>query len=582
VRLSQLFGRTLRQVPADAELVSHQLLLRANFIRGIGSGLYAYMHLGWRVALKIQDILRKEMAAIDCQEIHMPVMHPAALWKTTGRWHTSGKVLVKLKDWRGQDYALAMTHEEVAFELARREIDSYRQLPKLFFHIQTKMRDELRPRGGLIRVREFIMKDAYSLDVDAAGLDKSYRAFYQAYERVFEACDVSTIPMEADSGMMGGEVSHEFILPHPQGEDRLIMCRSCGYAANVDQAEMEKDSRLTEPVERVKVATPDCTTIADVAAYVGVPTDETLKAVFYVYDRYTEDGPQSQFLFVLIRGDLDVSETKLLKAIGAGELRPAEDDEILDAGGVPGYASPIGLTVRDTVEGEGLLVVADDSIQTRSAFVSGANDAGYHFTGVNYPRDFRVTLIADIAQADTGHTCPRCGGTLEAQSGIELGHTFKLGTWYSEAVGATYLDENGESHPIVTGSYGIGVGRLMAAIVETHYDEHGIIWPKSVAPYQIHLVALGPDPTVMGEAEALYQNLRAAGYEVLYDDRDERAGVKFADADLIGIPLRLTVSKRSLAADGVEVKKRQEDERTIVKLAELQDWLGSRLARSCC
>jgi prolyl-tRNA synthetase len=439
------------------------------------------------------------------------------------------------------------------------------------------MRDELRPRGGLIRVREFIMKDAYSLDIDASGLDKSYRAFYQAYERVFEACDVSTVPMEADSGMMGGEVSHEFILPHPQGEDRLIMCTSCNYAANVEHSAMAKDSRLTDPVERVKVATPDCTTIADVAAYVGVSTDETLKAVFYIYDRFAEDGPQSQFLFVLIRGDLDVSETKLLNALGPGELQPAEDDEILKVGGVPGYASPIGLTVRDALEGEGLLVVADDSIHTRSAFVSGANEAGYHFTGVNYPRDFQVTLIADIAQADTGHICPRCGGTLEAQSGIELGHTFKLGTWYSEAIGATYLDENGESHPIVTGSYGIGVGRLMAAIVETHYDEYGIIWPKTVAPYQIHLVALGPNPEVMSEAEALYQSLCATGYEVLYDDRNERAGVKFADADLIGIPLRLTVSKRSLADEGVEVKQRQLDERKIVKLDELFDWLGDQL-----
>lgn len=575
MRLSQLFGRTLRQVPTDAELTSHQLLLRANFIRALGAGLYSYMHLGWRVALKIQDIFRREMKAIDCQEMYMPVMHPAVLWKNTGRWDSAGPALVKLKDRRGQDYALAMTHEEVVAELARREIDSYRQLPKLLYHIQTKLRDEIRPRGGLIRVREFIMKDGYSLDIDVAGLDKSYDAFYHAYERIFDACDLSTVPVEADSGMMGGALSHEFVLPHPQGEDRLIACGQCDYAANAERADLVKDRRLTEPTERIKVATPGCTTIADVAAYVGVPTDETLKAVFYIQDRYTEEGVNSRFLFVLIRGDLEVNETKLLNAIGGGELRPAEDEDILDVGGVPGYASPIGLKVRDTLVGDGLLVVADDSIHTRSAFVSGANDVGYHFTGVNYPRDFQVTLITDIAQADTGHTCPRCGGTLEARSAIELGHTFKLGTWYSEAVGATYLDENGESHPIVMGSYGIGVGRLMAAIVETHHDEYGIVWPRSVAPYQIHLVALGPDPTVMRESEALYQRVRAAGHEVLYDDRDERAGVKFTDADLIGVPLRLTVSKRSLAADGVEVKERQRDERTIVKLDELHDWLAS-------
>jgi prolyl-tRNA synthetase len=574
VRLSQLFGRTLRQVPADAELMSHQLLLRANFIRSMGAGLYTYMHLGWRVALKIQDIFRREMDAIDCQEMLMPVIHPATLWQNTGRWYTAGNILVKLKDRRGQDYALAMTHEEVVVELARREIDSYRQLPKLLYHIQTKARDELRPRGGLVRVREFVMKDAYSLDADAAGLDKSYNAFFHAYERIFEACDVLAIPMEADSGLMGGAVSHEFILPHPQGEDRLITCTQCGYAANVDQAELVKDSRLSEPIERVKVATPGCTTIADVAAFVDVPTDETLKAVFYVYDRYTEDGPQSQLLFVLIRGDLEVNETKLLNAIGKGELRPAEDEDIIAVGAVPGYASPIGLKVRDELLGDGVLVVADDSIHTRSAFVTGANDEGYHFTGVNYPRDFEVTLITDVAQADNGHICPRCGGTLQAQSGIELGHTFKLGTWYAEAVGATYLDENGESHPIVLGSYGIGVGRLMAAIVETHNDEYGILWPRSVAPYEIHLVALGPNPIIMDEAEALYHRLRSIGYEVLYDDRDERAGVKFADADLIGVPLRLTVSERSLEAGSVEVKERHKEERTMVKMGKLLDWLA--------
>jgi prolyl-tRNA synthetase len=422
------------------------------------------------------------------------------------------------------------------------------------------------------------MKDAYSLDVDTAGLDKSYDAFYDAYERIFTSCDLVTLPVEADSGMMGGALSHEFVLPHPQGEDRLIACTQCDYAANVDRGQMVKDSRLTAPAERFKVATPGCTTIADVAAYVGVPTDETIKAVFYLHDRYTAEGIQTQFLFVIIRGDLDVNETKLLNAIGGGEgeLRPAEDADIMAIGGVPGYASPIGLDVRETLEGEGLLVVADDSIQTRSTFVTGANDEGYHFTGVNYPRDFQVTLMTDIAQADTGHTCVRCGGKLGAQSAIELGHTFKLGTWYAEAVGATYLDENGESQPIVMGSYGIGVGRLMAAIVETHHDKDGMVWPETVAPYQIHLVALGPNPDVMEKAEALYSSLKTAGYEVLYDDRDERAGVKFVDADLIGVPLRLTVSKRSLADQGVEAKERSADERIIIPLSELMDWLANR------
>ena len=564
----------MREVPADAEMVSHQLLLRANFIRALGSGIYTYMHLGWRVALKIQDIFRQEMDGIGCQEMSMPVLNPAALWQNTGRWDSAGPALVKLKDRRGQDYALAMTHEEVVSELMRREIDSYRQLPRLIYHIKTKVRDEIRPRGGLIRVREFIMKDAYSLDTDAEGLDKAYDAVYAAYERIFARCAVQTMPIEADTGMMGGAVSHEFVLPHPQAEDRLICCEQCNYAANVEQAELVKDVREGELAERIKVATPGCATIADVAAFLNVPVDETLKAVLYIHDRYTAKGTQSQFLFVLIRGDLEVNETKLLNAIGGGDLRPAEDDEILAAGCVPGYASAIGLQVRGELEGDGVLVVADDSIQTRSALVSGANDAGYHFTGVNYPRDFEATLVTDIAQADSGHTCPRCSGTLQAQSAIELGHTFKLGTWYSEAVGATYLDAQGESQPVVMGSYGIGVGRLMAAIVEVHHDEHGILWPRSVAPYQVHLVALGPNVTVVDETEALYQQLLTAGYEVLYDDRDDRAGVKFADADLIGAPLRLTWSKRSLRAGGVEVKGRQRDERVVVSMDELMDWLA--------
>jgi prolyl-tRNA synthetase len=456
----------------------------------------------------------------------------------------------------------------------RREIDSYRQLPCLLYHMQTKMRDEIRPRGGLIRVREFIMKDAYSLDTDVEGLDKAYDAFYHAYERIFARCAVQTTPIEADSGMMGGAVSHEFVLPHPQGEDRLICCDQCDYAANVEQAELVKDVREGELVERAKVSTPGCATIADVAAFLNVPVDETLKAVLYIHGRYTAEGTQSQFVFVLIRGDLEVNEAKLLKAIGDGDLRAAENDEILATGCVPGYASPIGIEVRGTLEGKGVLVVADDSIQTRSAMVSGANDEGYHFTGVNYPRDFEVTLLTDIAQADGGQTCPRCGGTLQAQSGIELGHTFKLGTWYSEAVGATYLDAQGESHPIVMGSYGIGVGRLMASIVEVHHDEHGILWPRSVAPYQIHLVSLASDKATLNAAEALYRQLLDAGYEVLYDDRDERAGVKFADSDLMGAPLRLTVSKRSIEAGGVEVKPRHEEQRVVVALQELMDWLA--------
>ena len=572
MKMSQLFGRTLREPPADAELTSHQLLLRAGLVRFLGAGLYSYLPLGWRVVRKIETILREEMDALNAQEMLMPIMHPAELWQATGRWESVGPALVRLQDRSGRDYALAMTHEEVVAELARREIQSYRDLPRVVYHIQTKIRDEPRARGGLLRVREFRMKDAYSLDTDADGLNAFYPRILTAYQRIFSRCDLHPIPVEADTGMMGGADSHEFMLPHPVGEDTLIRCESCSYAANAERAEFRLPPVEPLPLEEPRpIATPGCETIADVAAFVGVPTSQTLKAVFYTLNLPQVGNPQEaqELVFVVIRGDLEVNETKLRNLLGGGKLRPATDEEINAAGAEPGYASPMGLQVRETHDGPGVLVVADRSVEMGSNFVAGANRPGTHLTGVNYPRDFVVTLLADIAQAHAGHLCTRCGGALVAKSAIELGHCFKLGTHYSEAVGATYLDTEGHEHPIMMGSYGIGVGRLMAAVIETHHDEHGIIWPPALAPFDVHLLTLGTDEAVQAQAEKVYAQLREAGLEVLYDDREESAGVKFADADLIGCPVRATVSRRSLKAGGIELKARRAEERRVVTQEKL-------------
>lgn len=557
MRMSQLFGNTLRENPADAEMPSHQLLVRAGMIRPLAAGIYSYLPLGWRVLRKIEAIMRQEMEAVGAQDMMMPVVHPAELWQATGRWQSMGPNMGRLRDRAGRDLVLAVTHEEVVADLARHEIRSYRQLPRLVFHIQTKFRDEPRPRGGLVRVREFTMKDAYSLDADWQGLDAAYLKMYQVYANIFRRCNVEILVVQADVGQMGGSASQEFMALNEHGEDTLILCPACGYAANVERATFAKPEVERQPEgDAEEMATPGCKTIADVAAFVGVPTHQTLKAVFYV----TADG---EFIFAVIRGDLDVNETKLRNLLGGAEFGPATDAEIVAIGAVPGYASPRGLT--------GVRVIADDSVYLGNNFVAGANREGYHLLNVNYPRDFEAELVADFALARAGDACPTCGAALTEARGIELGHLFKLGTRYSEALGATYLDANGQARPIVMGSYGIGTGRLMAVVVEQHNDEHGIIWPVEIAPYHVHLINLGRDTEeeATKTAETLYTGLLAQGFEVLYDDRDERAGVKFNDADLIGVPVRVTVSRRSLAQNGVEVKRRDASERTIVSLDDL-------------
>jgi len=571
MRLSKLFGRTWRETPADAEMVSHQLLIRAGMIRQLAAGIYSYLPLGWRVLRKIEQIMREEMDAIGGQELCMPVVNPAEIWRATGRYDAPapGPCLVRFKDRTGKDMVLAMTHEEVVADLLRQEIHSYRQLPFMIYHIQTKFRDEPRSRGGLIRVREFTMKDAYSCHADYASLDEYYPHMYQAYVNIFQRCGVEVIAVEADTGIMGGAMSHEFMVRADSGENVLILCPGCGYAANAEKAIFTKPEVPKEPERPLeKVSTPNTTSIEDVAALIGVPTNRTLKAVFYT----TYEG---EVIIALIRGDLEVNEVKLSNALGGAEIYPSRPEELEAVGIVAGYASPVGL--------QGIVrVVADESIQMGSNFVAGANEEGYHFVNVNYPRDFKVDVLSEIALAREGDKCARCGHALEAARGIEVGHLFKLGTRYSEAVGATFLDRDGKTRPIVMGSYGIGTGRLMASIIEQHHDEKGIIWPPSVAPYQIHLISLGTDQAEVVEvAEEIYNRLLDHGLEVLYDDRDESAGVKFNDADLIGIPVRLTISPRVLAKNSVEAKLRWSRDHQLLSLdnllVELEPLLAAEL-----
>jgi prolyl-tRNA synthetase len=557
-------------------MISHQLLIRANFVRPLGAGIYTYMPFGYRVLRKIWNILAQEMDAIGGQEMWMPNIHPAAIWQATGRWD-SMDVLMKVKAGGGREYALSATHEEVVVDLAQREIESYRDLPKLVYHISKKFRDEPRARGGLMRLREFIMKDAYSLDTSEAALDEFYPKMLQAYYNVFERAGTPSVAINADTGAMGGKTSHEFVVPHEGGEDTYITSEDGSYAANVEAAEFIREGeKPAELAPLTKVETPNCKTIAQVAEFIGVPTSQTLKAVFYWWSPAVDREKDGRFIFGLVRGDLDVNEVKMINALGGGVLRPATDEEIKAAGATPGYASPIGLEIAPDLQSTGVYVLADLSIEAGGNFVVGANDDGYHYTGANYPRDHAISQMADIAQADTGHKAPN-GSRLVARRCIEAGHCFKLGTRYSAATNATYLDENGQPRFIFMGSYGIGLDRLMATIVELHNDEYGIIWPDSVAPYQIHLMHLGKGDDVREAANTLYADLTRAGYEVLYDDRELSAGVKFNDADLIGIPWRIAVGGRGLAEGNVEVKRRSESERINVPLAEIGAFLREKI-----
>jgi prolyl-tRNA synthetase len=563
MRMAHLFGRTLREAPADVELISHQLMVRAGMVRPLGAGIHSLLPLGWRVVQKVERIIREEMNAIGGQELLMPVVHPADIWKESGRYYKIGPELTRFTDRGDREMVLAMTHEEVVADLARSEISSYRQLPMIVYHLQTKWRDEPRARGGLIRVREFTMKDAYSLDADMAGLDASYQLHWKAYDRVFKRCNLKFVVVGADTGMMGGSLSEEFMAFSPNGEDTILLCDNCDYGDNQEVARFKRDAPSTDaplPVEEVE--TPSTATIEALADFLNIPLAQTAKAVFF-------KGKSGRFVFAVIRGDFEVNETKLRQATGEVELVPATAEEIRAIGAEPGYGSPVG--VKNAV------IVVDESVRDTPNLVSGANKPGYHLRNVNLGRDYQADVVADIASAEEGYPCPQCGSPLRADRAIEVGNIFKLGAYYSNAFGATYLDANGESHPIVMGCYGIGSGRAVATIVEQHYDEKGITWPVAVAPYHASLLSLGSseDTEVMAAADKLYDELTATGVEVLFDDRDERAGVKFNDADLIGNPVRVSVSPRTLKNGEAEIKARKASEASFVPLSDVVDAVKS-------
>ena len=561
MRLSHLFFTSLRDDPADAEMPSHRLLLRAGYLRQLGSGIYSLLPLGKRVNDRVEQIVREEQDRIGGQEMEMPVVHPADVWRASGRYDAIGPELTRFKDRNGRDMVLAMTHEEVVGMLLADVVKSWRQLPMMVYHFQTKWRDEPRARGGLIRVREFVMKDAYSCDRDEAGLDASYWAQHGAYVRTFERLGLKTIAVSSDVGMMGGSLAHEFMVLNPAGEDVLVLCESCGYAANRQVAVIPRgEPPVEEPLALEEVATPGTTTIATLAAFLGVGPDRTAKAAFFV----TGDG---RLVTAIVRGDHEVNETKLVNAVGAtGGIRPAQVEEIKAAGMEPGYGSPIGA--------RGTTVVVDDLVARSANLVAGANREGYHYRNVNVGRDFAADVVADLTNAQEGDPCPDCGTPVILRNGIEVGNIFKLGTKYADAFGATYLGEDGQAHPIVMGSYGIGVGRNVACVVEEHHDEKGIVWPAEVAPYAAHLVSIGAakEPRVTEVAERLHALAAEAGQrrEILWDDRDESPGVKFTDAELLGMPWILTVSPRSLAGGGVEVTERATGDRSTRPIEEVE------------
>jgi len=545
-RATQLFFPTLRDDPADAEAVSHKLLVRGAFIRQVSAGVWTFLPLGWRVHEKVVQIIREELDAIGAQEMLMPVLTPAELWQATGRYKSPE--VFKLRDRNDREFVLPLTHEETVTFHAR-EIQSYRDLPQMLYHFQTKDRDEPRPRAGLLRVREFIMKDSYSFDRDDEGLERSFQLHKRAYDRIFERCGLDVYYVQAESGLMGGSSSMDYLAPAETGENMLVTCERGDYAADLEIARgIPRASEFPEALDAPnEVETPGVATIEDVAKLLGIDEAATSKAMPVVAD--------GKVVLGLVRGDDRLDEGKMLEAIGSA-YRPATEEEIREAFGAdPGSLGPVGTSVE---------VIADEALR-EGQFVAGANRTGHHLRGVQAGRDFEARF-ANIRETREGDTCPECGGTLRFQTAIEVGHIFKLETDYSVPLGATFLDEDGKDKPLVMGSYGIGPGRTMAAVVEQHHDEHGITWPRSVAPYDVHLIAL---PGLEERAEEVAKKLDEAGDAVLLDDRDQRAGEKFADADLIGLPVRVTVGKKTLEDDGVDVRDRTTGEERRVKITEL-------------
>lgn len=564
MRLSEMHLKTLREVPSEAELASHILLLRTGMIRKLVSGVYGFMNMGYRSVRKIENIIREEMDAKGGQEILMSAVQPAELWQESGRWYAYGPELWRLKDRNGRDFCLGPTHEEIFTDIARADITSHRQIPVNLYQIQTKYRDEARPRFGLMRSREFIMKDAYSFDKDDAGLDVSYKKMFSAYERIFKRCGLDFRPVEADSGAIGGSNSHEFTAISEVGESEIAFCESCDMAATLERAEAvdakptgsEKDFLPMEDVH-----TPDTKTIEEVAKYLGITEDKTMKALLFV--TYDEEGNKDKYVAAFVRGDRELNMTKLINALDIPEhaIEFADEKEMSAVTGcVGGFTGPTGL--------HDCIIVVDSELLGQVNLVAGANKPNYHTKNVNYGRDYKADIVVDLKTLREGDACPACGKPVKTARGIEVGQVFKLGTKYSESMGAYYKDENQQEKPIVMGCYGIGVTRTLSAVVEQHHDENGIIWPISVAPYHCIITLINPKDDVQKElAESIYNSLQGMGVEALLDDRAERPGVKFKDADLLGIPIRITVGK--LAGEGqVEYKLRRDENKTVLSAEE--------------
>lgn len=550
MRATNLYAPTLRNTPAEAEIASHRLMYRAGLIRKSAGGMYSYLPLAWRTIRKIEQIIREEMDAAGGQEIMMPILQPSELWEESGRWGAYGAEMIRVKDRHDREFCMGPTHEEMITALVRDELRSYKQLPVLLYQIQDKFRDERRPRFGVMRSREFIMKDLYSFDKDVEGMNESYRKMSVAYTNIFTRCGLDFRAVEADSGAIGGGHSEEFTVLAPEGESRIACCDACSYAASDEKAALRPIDAPDEaelPLE--KVATPHTSTIALLAEYLKIPVEKTIKAVAY----QTEDDT---LILAFLRGDHEVNEVKLANAVpGTHELRMADEEAIRAVGGCPGFMSPIGVK-------EGTHIVVDETAMRMHNAVSGANEADFHYMNVNPKRDFGAVTVADIRLVEEGDACPVCEqGHLHIGRGIEAGQIFALGTKYSAAMGATFLDEAGKAQPLQMGCYGIGVGRTMAAAIEQNHDEHGIIWPRAIAPYEVVVVAVNAKvEEQLAYAEEIYEELRAAGVDVLLDDRRERAGVKFNDCDLIGYPVRIAIGPKTLENGSIEVKIRRTGE----------------------
>ncbi|WP_027363808.1 proline--tRNA ligase [Desulfotruncus alcoholivorax] len=567
MRVSQLLMPTLREVPAEAEVISHQLLLRAGFIRKSAAGVYTLLPLAWRVIRKIEQIIREEMDRQGGQEIMMPIIQPAELWRESGRWDVYGPELFRLKDRHGRDFCLGPTHEEIITALVRGEINSYKQLPLLLYQIQNKYRDERRPRFGLLRGREFIMKDLYSFDRDEAGLDISYNKMYEAYTNVFRRCGLKFRPVVADSGAIGGSGSHEFAVLAESGEVTIVYCsdEKCGYAANEERAEsVPPAAGEKEPlIELKKIPTPGCRTIEEVCLYLKLTPQKMIKTILYQTEKET--------VAAMVRGDREVNEIKLYNALGCVRLEMADEKTVREVTGAQaGYVGPVGL--------KGIKLVADNEVMLMANAIAGANEDDHHLANVNPDRDFKPHIVKDIRLVKSGEPCPNCGESLLEARGIEVGQIFKLRDKYSRVLGATFLDENGKAKPFIMGCYGIGVTRTMAAAVEQNYDDKGIIWPVQIAPYHVIVVPISiKDQGQVQAAEKLYQDLVAAGVETVLDDRPERAGVKFKDADLVGYPFRITVGSKDLAEGKVELYSRRKGAVAMVPLEDIVKTVKSEL-----